>query len=107
MQEQLLGAEEFASRIAADPVNQPGPLDPAVPPREGLESLVLALVRSTSIAPGLPDATCRAIREMVRVAEAHYSLSIDGHRVHPVHIEEAVRGQLHEEADVRGLQREA
>ena len=57
--------------------------------------------------PALPDQTMRAVRDAVRVAEAHYSLSIDGHRVHPVHIEEAVRGELNADPTVRGLQREA
>jgi Fic family protein len=44
---------------------------------------------------------------MVRLAEAHYSLSIDRHRAHPVHIEQAIRGELDADASVRGLQREA
>ena len=44
---------------------------------------------------------------MARTAEAHYSLSIDGHRVHPLHIEQASRGELSDDASIRGLQREA
>jgi Fic family protein len=55
----------------------------------------------------LPPETLQAVQEAARVAEAHHSLSIDGHRVHPAHIEQAVQGALHPDADVRGFQREA
>lgn len=78
-----------------------------MPPRESLEPLALELARSSAIGAGLPQATCRAVSEMARTAEAHYSLSIDGHRVHPLHIEQACRGELSEDASIRGLQREA
>jgi Fic family protein len=82
-------------------------LDPPIPARETLEPLALEVVRAAGPMTSLPDATGRAVRDMVRVVEVHNSLSIDGHRVHPVHIEQAIRGELNEDAAVRGLQREA
>ena len=82
-------------------------LDPALAPREPLEPLVLELARASGHIPALPEQTLRAVRDMIRVAEAHHSLSIDGHRVHPIHIEEGARGELNADAAVRGLQREA
>jgi Fic family protein len=82
-------------------------LDPAMPPRESLEPLVLELARASGPISSLPEPTLKAFREMMRVAEAHHSLAIDGHRVHPLHIEQAIRGELSDDASVRGLQREA
>lgn len=82
-------------------------LDPAAAPRETFEGLALDLLRDSGLTPALPEPTLQAVRDMVRIAEAHHSLSIDGHRVHPAHIEEAGRGELNPDAAVRGLQREA
>lgn len=81
-------------------------MDPASAPRETFEPLALELTRAAG-GFALPEATLRAVREMIRIVEAHHSLSIDGHRVHPVHIEDAVRGSLNADSGVRGLQREA
>jgi Fic family protein len=69
--------------------------------------LALDLAKESGLTPALPEQTLRAVRDVVRIAEAHYSLSIDGHRVHPAHIEEALGGKLNSDALVRGLQREA
>ena len=82
-------------------------LDPAFSAREPFEALAIDLVRESGLTPALPEQTLRAVRDAVRTAEAHYSLSIDGHRVHPAHIEEAARGELNSDTMVRGLQREA
>jgi Fic family protein len=82
-------------------------LDPAFAAREHFEALAIDLARESGLTPALPEQTLRAVRDVMRLAEAHYSLSIDGHRVHPAHIEEAVRGELNPDATVRGLQREA
>ena len=82
-------------------------LDPALPPREAIEPLAFDVVIAAGKAAPLADATQKAVSEMVRVAEVHHSLAIDGHRVHPLHIEQAVRGEFSETAGIRGLQREA
>lgn len=83
-------------------------LDPAMPPRENLESLAVDLARAASgLNAAVPEPTKRAVRDLIRVADAHYSLSIDGHRVHPVHIEQATRSELADDPAVRALQREA
>lgn len=87
---------------------QTSPLDPAMPPRENLESLALDLARAASgLTAAVPELTRQAVRDLIRIADAHYSLSIDGHRVHPVHIEQAARPELSDDAAVRALQREA
>jgi Fic family protein len=86
---------------------QISPLDPVLPSRESLEPLVLEVFRASGFSSSLPEPTERAIRDAVRIAEAHYSLAIDGHRVHPAHIEQGTRGDLDPDAKVRGLQREA
>jgi Fic family protein len=82
-------------------------LDPAIPPRESLEALVLEVSRAGGLVASLADATVRAVTDMARVAEVHYSLAIDGHRVHPLHIEQGIRGEFSDNASIRGLQREA
>jgi Fic family protein len=78
-----------------------------MPPRDSLESLALELVRVSGAVPALPEATLRAFRDLVRAAEVHFSLSIDRHRVHPLHVEQALRSELHDDSTIRGLQREA
>lgn len=78
-----------------------------MPPRDSLEPLALELVRVAGSVPALPEPTVRAFRDLVRAAETHFSLSIDRHRVHPVHVEQALQGGLLEDSSVRGLQREA
>jgi Fic family protein len=82
-------------------------LDPPLPPREALESTALEVVRASGFTPSLPAETVRAVQDMVRIAEAHYSLSIDGHRVHPAYIEQAAQGMLDSDSAIRGLQRQA
>lgn len=87
---------------------QSSQLDPAMPPREPLESVAIDVARtSAALAASLPEQTAGAVRDLIRIAETHFSLSIDGHHVHPVHIEQAFRSELSDDPGVRALQRES
>ena len=76
--------------------------------RAELTDLVVELaIRSTGFRRSLPDGVLMGLATLVRAMNCYYSNLIEGHDVHPVDIERALKGDYSTEPEQRDLQLEA
>lgn len=75
--------------------------------REELSDLAVELVkRAAAFQSSLPPATAEALSKLIRLANCYYSNLIEGHKTHPIDIEQALEDNYSDDPEKRDLQLE-
>lgn len=76
--------------------------------RSRLNDLALSLAeKSAALSSSTPSAIANSVADLVRIADCHYCGLLEGHFIHPIDIERAIKGDLSDDVERRALQLEA
>jgi hypothetical protein len=100
--------ETVVDRGGTTAIMEPLQISESSPHRAELTELAVDLAaRSAGLRRSLPDGAVGALADLVRAMNCYYSNLIEGHNIHPIDIERAMRDDFSNEPRKRDVQLEA